>query len=66
MKVKRLTGTAKLPTRGSKGAAGLDLYADVPGTIAIYPHETKKINTGIAVELRRLSCITLRKKWQIR
>lgn len=53
MKVKRLTGTAKLPTRGSNGAAGMDLYADVPGTIAIYPHETKKINTGIAVELRQ-------------
>lgn len=53
MKVKRLTETAKLPTRGSMGAAGLDLYADVPvGAIAIYPGETKKIHTGIAVELR--------------
>lgn len=52
MKVKRLTDTAKLPTRGSKGAAGLDLYADVPGTTEVYPGETKKINTGVAVELR--------------
>lgn len=52
MKVKRLTEMAKLPTRGSMGAAGLDLYADVPvGAIAIYPGETKKIHTGIAIEL---------------
>lgn len=52
MKIKRLTETAQLPTRASDGAAGLDLYADVPGAIAIYPGETKKIHTGIAVELR--------------
>lgn len=52
MKIKRLTDTAQLPTRASDGAAGLDLYADVPGAIAIYPGETKKIHTGIAVELR--------------
>ena len=52
MKIKRLTDTAQLPTRASIGAAGLDLYADVPGAIAIYPGETKKINTGIAIELR--------------
>lgn len=53
MKIKRLTDTAKLPTRGSMGAAGLDLYADVPvGAISIYLGETKKIHTGIAIELR--------------
>ena len=52
MKIKRLTDTAQLPTRASDGAAGLDLYADVPGAIAIYPGETKKIHTGIAIELR--------------
>lgn len=53
MKIKRLTDTAQLPTRASDGAAGLDLYADVPfGAITIYPGETNKIHTGIAVELR--------------
>ena len=52
MKIKRLTETAQLPTRASDGAAGLDLYADVPGAIANYPGETKKIHTGIAIELR--------------
>ena len=52
MKIKRLTETAKLPTRGSMGDAGLDLFADVPGAIASYPGETKKIHTVIAVELR--------------
>lgn len=50
MKVKRLTETAKLPTRGSMGAAGLDLYADC--TVAVYPNSTAKINTGIAIELK--------------
>ena len=34
--VKRLTETAKLPTRGSVEAAGLDLYADA--SVSIMPH----------------------------
>lgn len=52
MKVKRLTDTAQFTTRASDGVIGLDLYADAPGATAIYPGETKKIHTGIAIELR--------------
>ena len=40
-----------VPTRGSKDAAGLDLYAHDPATIK--PGETVKIDTGISIELPR-------------
>lgn len=33
LKVKRLTESAFLPTRGSKEAAGYDLYASAPFTL---------------------------------
>lgn len=48
VKIKRLTETAKLPTRGSDKAAGYDLYADIGESVAIPPGETYKFNTGIA------------------
>lgn len=51
VKIKRLTPTAKIPTRGSKEAAGLDLYADGE-TVVLYPGETKMIHTGIAMEIK--------------
>lgn len=47
----RMTKTAKLPTRGSREAAGLDLYADLMGPMSILPGETKNISSGIAVEI---------------
>lgn len=40
---------AKLPERGSKQAAGLDLYA--VDTHVIPPHERALINTGVSVQL---------------
>ena len=46
---KKLNGNAIEPTRGSDYSAGLDLYAAY-GTI-LYPGETIKVGTGIAVEL---------------
>lgn len=47
MKVKLLTETAKLPTRGSTYAAGFDLYSDED---TIIPAGTRKlVSTGIAV-----------------
>lgn len=49
LKVKRLTESAKLPVRGTVESAGLDLFADED--ILIKPSETKKISTGIAIEL---------------
>jgi len=45
--VKRLTETAKLPTRGSREAAGLDLYADA--SVSIMPHCNNLVSTGISV-----------------
>ena len=49
--IKRLSYTAKIPTRESSCAAGYDLYADIPEDITINPHETMKINTGVAMEI---------------
>lgn len=51
VKVKQLTETAKLPTRGSVFSAGFDLYADNNVDITIHPHETRKIGTGLALEI---------------
>lgn len=51
IKIKKLTDTAKTPTRGSEHAAGYDLYADVKEDVQIKPHETAKIGTGIAMEI---------------
>lgn len=49
LKVKLLSQTAKLPTRGTSGAAGLDLYADLGGE----GNETafSLIPTGIAIAI---------------
>ena len=46
LQVKRLTSSAILPTRGSDGAAGLDLYAD--GEAYAY---MVSVSTGIAVAI---------------
>ena len=52
IKVKRLNPNAQLPTRGSNFAAGYDLYACIDTSIAIEPHQTIKIGTGLAFELQ--------------
>lgn len=49
--IKKLDEKAKLPTYGSEYAAGADLYACVEGEVAIQPHTTVVIPTGIALEL---------------
>lgn len=49
--VKKLNERAKLPTYGSRDAAGADLYACTEGEIVIAPHTTVMIPTGIALEL---------------
>lgn len=51
IKIKKLTDTAKTPTRGSEYAAGYDLYADVKENVQVKPHETVKIGTGLAMEI---------------
>lgn len=51
VKVKRVRSNAKLPTRSTKGAAGMDLYACVDTSVTIKPGELKMIPTGIAIAL---------------
>ena len=49
MFVKRLTETARLPTRDTPGSAGLDLYADE--AVRIEPGQRRLISTGISVAI---------------
>lgn len=49
--IKKLSENAIIPTRGSKEAAGMDLYACTSDRIMIMPHETVMVHTGIAIEL---------------
>ena len=51
IEVKRLSETAKIPTRGSSEAAGYDLYADIKEPITVHPHTTEKVGTGLALSL---------------
>ena len=51
IKVKLLRPGAKLPTYGTEFSAGADLYACLEEVVVIAPGETKKIPTGIAMEL---------------
>ncbi len=51
IKLKKLTETAKTPTRGSEYAAGYDLYADISEKVEVGPHTTVKIGTGLAMSI---------------
>lgn len=51
IKIKKLNNGAIIPTKGSVGAAGYDLYACIESPITIQAHCTEKVGTGIAVEL---------------
>lgn len=51
IRVKKLNKKAFLPTYGSAGAAGADLYACLDETVVIQPGETAWIPTGIALEV---------------
>ena len=50
VKIKKLSESALLPTRGSSSAAGYDLYADVERE-KIAPGQTVKIPVGVAMEI---------------
>ena len=54
IKVKRLTSTATIPTRGSEQAAGLDLYADASLVVKAGTHAI--IQTGVAVAIQDGYC----------
>ena len=50
---------AVIPTRGTKGSAGLDLYAAIENSMDINPGDLVKIPTGIAISLRDESLVCL-------
>ncbi|MDD6848110.1 MAG: dUTP diphosphatase, partial [Oscillospiraceae bacterium] len=51
IKIKKLRDNSKIPTRGTQGSAGMDLYACIDSEITIAPGELKIIPTGIAIAL---------------
>jgi len=51
VKVKKLNERAILPTYGSEGAAGADIYALLGGDVTIGAGETALIGTGLALEI---------------
>ena len=51
IKVKKLRPGAHLPTYGTEFSAGADLYACLAEPVTIAPGETKKIPTGLAMEI---------------
>lgn len=51
IKIKKLNDNAVIPTRGSEFAAGYDLHACIDSPVTILPHTTRKIGTGLAMEL---------------
>lgn len=50
VKIKKNKNNAILPTKGSKEAAGFDLYACCDDIVIIEPHETEKISTGLIIQ----------------
>lgn len=51
VKVKRLTATAMMPSKGSASAAGYDLYANLDHPVSILPHKTELIGTGLSMAI---------------
>ena len=51
IRVKKLSDKAILPTYGSAGAVGADLYACLEEPVTIGPGETYWVSTGIALEV---------------
>ncbi len=49
LKVKKLYGDAKLPTKGHPGDAGMDFYAQE--AVVFKPGEQMRVHTGVAVEI---------------
>ena len=51
IRVKKLRSSAILPTYGSSGAAGADLYACLDGDVTVEPGRTVFIPTGLSMEI---------------
>ena len=59
LKIKRLNENAILPTRGSDGAAGMDLYACLDEPVTLEPRGLYKIPTGLAIALPDKTTVAL-------
>lgn len=57
LKIKKLRENATLPTRGTKGSAGADLYACIEESVTINPGDLKLIPTGVAIALPDSSAV---------
>lgn len=57
LKIKKLNDAARLPTRGTKGAACFDLYATED--VFIGSGDTKAVPTGLAFEVPEGYCMTI-------
>ena len=66
MKVQLLTPEAFVPTRGSAGAAGLDLSA--AESVYLYPEQRALVDTGIAIALadNEVGLIWPRSGWAVK
>ena len=51
VKIKKFKKNAIIPTKGSKYAAGYDLYACIENDVEISSHKTKKIGTGLSIAI---------------
>ena len=51
IRVKKLRNNAIMPTYGTDGAAGADLYACLDQVVTIEPGKTVFIPTGLAMEI---------------
>ena len=51
LKFKKVRENAQVPTRGTNGSAGMDMYACIEENITVNPGELKIIPTGVAVAL---------------
>lgn len=59
LKIKKVRQGATLPTRGTSGSAGMDLYACIDTPVTVNPGELKIIPTGIAIALPDSSSVAL-------
>ena len=63
MEIVLINNDAIIPTRASKGSAGLDLYSNIDVDINI--NSIKKVNTGIRVSLPKNTYGSIRDKFSL-
>ena len=51
LKILKVRESAIIPTKGTFGAAGYDLYASLDNDITLFPGKIAKIPCGVAIEL---------------